>query len=189
MKQNLQQNLQVSVGIIILLWAEEIADVFLKLNLDRFGILPRQIIGLRGIFFAPFLHGGFYHLISNTIPLFILLMTMMTFYRSIWLQVTIFSALMGGLAVWAFARGGTVHIGASGVIFSLITFLLASGIFRKSFKSLLIAVAVFLFYGGVLWGVIPSNPYISWEGHLFGAAAGVFLAWIYRSEPAVEKTS
>ena len=184
----MKQNIQVSIGIIILLWLEETADIFLNLNLDRFGILPRNLIGIRGIFFSPFLHGGFPHLISNTIPLFILLLTMMTFYNSIWLRITIFSALIGGLAVWAFARGGTVHIGASGVIFSLIAFLLASGIFRKSFKALLIALVVFLFLGGVLWGVLPSNPYISWEGHLFGAIAGVFLAWIYRSQAATSRT-
>jgi membrane associated rhomboid family serine protease len=113
-------------------------------------------------------------------------MTMMTFYRSMWLRITLFSAIIGGLAVWAFARGGSVHIGASGVIFSLIVFLLASGIFRKNFKALLIALVVFFLYGGALWGVLPSNPYISWEGHLFGALAGVFLAWIYRAEPATQ---
>ena len=82
--------------------------------------------------------------------------------------------------MWAFARTGTVHIGASGVIFSLITFLLASGIFRKNIKAILIALVILFLYGGALWGVIPGQAGISWEGHLFGAIAGVLLAWVYK---------
>ena len=169
-----------ALGVVGLLWFIELIDYILPANLDVLGIIPRETRGLKGIVLSPFLHGGWKHLISNSVPLLVLLTTVLTFYKKVWLQVTIFSALIGGVAVWAFARTGTVHIGASGVIFSLITFLLASGVFRKNIKAILIALVILFLYGGALWGVIPGQEGISWEGHLFGAIAGIILAWVYK---------
>jgi len=186
MKQNLKRNLTSAFLVLVLLWIIELIDVILPVDLVQFGIVPRNIVGLRGILFAPFLHAGWYHLISNSLPLFVLLTTLFTFYGKISIQVCVFSAILGGLTVWLIARSGTVHVGASGVIFSLLTFLIASGVFRKNFKALLIALVIFFLYGGALWGVLPSNPYISWEGHLFGAIAGILIAWIYRNTSVSE---
>ena len=139
--------------------------------------------GLIGIVFSPFLHLNWIHLISNTIPLLILSFVILQFYNKLFLKVSIFSIVIGGFAVWLFGRSGTNHIGASGVIFAYIGFLLFSGIFRRNIKSILIAVVIIILYGGALiQGIIPGQKGISWEGHLFGAAAGALTAWIYRNK-------
>ena len=153
------------------------------LNIKQFGIRPRTVNGLAGIIFSPFLHLNWAHLISNTIPLLILVFVILQFYNKLFLKVSIFSILVGGFAVWLFGRSGTNHIGASGVIFAYIGFLLFSGIFRRSLKSILIAVVIIILYGGALLrGIIPGQQGVSWEGHLFGAVAGTLAAWIYRKK-------
>ncbi len=175
----MKKKITLVIIVIAILWGIRIIDIILPLNLNNLGIVPRSLVGLRGILFAPFLHGGFAHLISNTIPLFILMMTMLIFYEKTAIHVFVFSALVGGAFVWIFARSAT-HIGASGVIFSLVGYILASGVFRKNFKSILIALIIFFIYGGIIWGVLPTRPGISWEGHLFGFLAGIGLAYAYR---------
>ncbi len=183
----MKKNLKISLAFLILLWIIEIFDFITPFSLDNFGIRPLQIPGLKGILFAPFLHGGFQHLMSNSIPIVILMWTILTFYDKIWWQVTVFSVIFGGIGVWFFGGSGTVHIGASGLIFSLIGFLLASGIFRKNLKAFFIALVIFLLYGGTLFfGVLPGRPGVSWQGHFFGAIAGIVLAWVYR-KPNVKK--
>lgn len=177
------RNLSLSFRAVVILWIIFIFNYFFSaIDLRIYGIHPRSINGLVGIITSPFLHANWAHLISNSIPLFFLLLTILSFYNDIWKQVTIFSILIGGFAVWLFAGGNENHIGASGVIFSYIGFLLASGIFRMSFKAFLIALVIFFIYGGsLLQGIIPGQKGISWEGHLFGAVAGILLAWIYRN--------
>jgi len=125
------------------------------------------------------LHGSWGHIISNTLPLFFLTWALLFFYERIALRIWVFSAFLGGVLVWIFARDA-VHIGASGVIFSLISFLIASGIFRKSFKSIIVSIIIFFLYGGAIWGVLPTQPGVSWEGHLFGFLVGILLAYIYK---------
>ncbi len=171
-----------ALWIVGIIWAIFILNYIIPFaDFRNFGIKPRMTDGLIGILFAPFLHLDLSHIIGNSISLFILSATIIAFYPKIWLRVMIFSALLGGLAVWLFARGGTNHIGASGVIFSLMAFLMMSGIFRRTIKSILIGVIMFFTYGGsMLFGVLPTQPGVSWEGHLFGALAGVYLAWQFR---------
>ncbi len=185
----MKKNFITSLWAVAILWVIFIANfLFFTIEFRNYGIRPRDVDGLIGIVTSPFLHANWSHLISNSIPLFILLMTILSFYRRVWVNVTIFSIIIGGFAVWAFARGNTNHIGASGVIFSFIGFLLASGIFRMKLKSILIAVVIFFLYGGALFrGVIPNQQGISWEGHLFGAIAGVILAWVFRKINRKEK--
>lgn len=168
-----------SFKIIAILWAILIADIIIPIDLNQFGIIPRTIIGLRGIFLAPLLHSNLFHLISNTIPLFVLLIVINSFYSRISFQVIFLSVFFSGIFIWIFARSG-VHIGASGLIYSLAAFLIASGIFRKSIKSLFISLVIIFLYGGLVWGVLPTKFRVSWEGHLIGALVGIFLAYIYR---------
>ncbi len=177
------KKITLSFRIVAVLWIIFIANYFfINVDFRNYGIHPRSIDGLIGIITSPFLHGNRAHLISNSIPLFFLLLTILSFYEEIWIPVTIYSILLGGFAVWLFAGGNENHIGASGVIFSYIGFLLASGIFRMSFKTLLISIIIFFAYGGsLLQGVLPGQQGISWQGHLFGAIAGVLSAWIYRN--------
>ena len=170
------------------LWIIEILNLITGHSLNYLGIRPLEIDGIKGILFAPFLHGSVSHLMSNSLPFLILMWIVLTFYDDIWIRVSVFSIILGGIGVWLLGGQGTVHVGASGLIFSFIGFLLASGVFRRNIKSFIISLAVFLLYGGTLiFGVLPGQPGISWQGHLFGALAGVVLAWVYRKKQAQEQ--
>lgn len=164
-------------------WLSEIIDQFVfKGALDRFGIIPHSLIGLRGILFAPFLHGGFPHLIANTIPFLTLGWFVMLQETSDFFIVTIITMLVGGLGVWLFAAPSTVHIGASILIFGYLGFLLFRGIFQRNLPSILLSVIVGFLYGGLIWGVLPSQHGISWQGHLFGFIGGVIAAGMIAKE-------
>ncbi|OIP77809.1 MAG: rhomboid family intramembrane serine protease [Oscillatoriales cyanobacterium CG2_30_44_21] len=145
-------------------------------RLNSFGILPRSPIGLRGILFAPFLHGSFFHIVSNTAPFVVLGWLVMLRGISDFYAVSIISAVVGGLGTWLIGRPHSVHIGASGVIFGYFGYLLFRGYFEKSFIAIAISVAIAMTYGGLIWGVLPTQSYISWEGHLFGFIGGIIAA-------------
>ncbi len=178
------QKIKNSLFFIIILWIIWAVSLVFPMDLKNFGIIPRSIIGIRGIFLSPFLHKDLTHLISNTVPLFILLTVLYIFYARISKRVVIFSIILGNSLVWLFARKA-VHIGASGLIYSLAGFLIASGFFRKSFKLLLVSIIIILLYGGMIYGIFPTQKAISWEGHLFGAIAGVFLAYFYNKKQGI----
>lgn len=180
----MKKNLITTLWITGIIWIIFILNyIFFFIDFNQFGIRPRTINGLFGILLSPFLHLNWTHLISNTIPLFILVFVTLQFYNKLFLRVSIFSVIIGGFAVWLFGRSGTNHIGASGVIFAYIGFLLFSGIFRKSFKAILIAIIIIFLYGAALLrGIIPGQQGVSWEGHFFGVAAGSIAAWIYRKK-------
>ena len=159
-------------------WLIEIVDyVFFKGQLDQLGIKPRTILGLRGIFLAPFLHGSFGHLITNTIPFLTLgWLTMLQKTKHFYI-VSFLTMIIGGLGIWLFGAPRSVHIGASILIYGYLGFLLLRGYFQKNMPSILLSLVVFFLYGGLLWGVLPSSINISWEGHLFGFIGGGFAAW------------
>lgn len=172
-------------AIIAVLWIVEVVDSFLLSDrLQRNGIRPRTIGGLDGVVWAPFLHGGFGHLIANTIPLIVLSAAVMLHGLRTWVFATIGIVLVGGAATWLLARDA-IHIGASGVIFGYVGFLFGMAYFQRSLRAIAIAVLVGLVYGGgLLVGFLP-RPGISWEGHLFGFAAGVLTAaWLGGKRPA-----
>lgn len=145
-------------------------------RLNSFGILPQRLIGLRGIIFAPFLHGSFYHLVSNTAPFVVLGWLVMLRGINDFYFVSVISAVVGGLGTWVIGRPYSVHIGASGVIFGYFGYLLFRGYFEKSFIAIAISIVIATTYGGLIWGVLPTRTYISWEGHLFGFIGGIIAA-------------
>jgi membrane associated rhomboid family serine protease len=150
--------------------------------ITKFGIIPRTSWGLIGIFTSPFLHGGIRHLVSNTIPLIVLLFILNYFYSQKTLTVIVFTIIIGGLFVWVFGRNAN-HIGASGLIYGLASFLITNGFVEKKLLPLLVSIGVILLYGGMIWGVFPTIfGYISWESHLFGAFAGVLIAFILKGK-------
>lgn len=163
-------------GCVGLFWFLEIVDSYLGGRLDVYGIIPRNAIGLRGILFSPFLHGGFAHLSANTVPFLVLGWLIMLRETSDFFVVTIISMLVGGLGVWLFAPPYSIHIGASGVIFGYFGFLLLRGYFERSFAAILFSLIVGSLYGGIIWGVLPGQPGISWQGHLFGFIGGAIAA-------------
>ena len=168
---------------VTVLWAIEILD-FLVFHgsLDQYGIHPREPIGLLGILFAPLLHGGFPHLIANTIPFITLGWLTMIQETSDFYIATIVSALVGGLGVWLFGAANSVHIGASILIYGYLGFLLLRGYFQKNFPSIALSVFVAIAYGGFIWGVFPSQMGVSWQGHLFGFIGGAIAAKMVAKE-------
>lgn len=163
-------------GFVAIMWVLELVDIwFFRQALNVYGIFPREIIGLRGILFAPFLHAGLPHLISNTIPFLVLGWFVMLQETSDFFIVTAITMLVSGVGVWLFGATG-LHVGASGVIFGYLGFLLARGYFERNFPSILLSILVGIFYGGAIWGVLPIRQGVSWEGHLFGFVGGVIAA-------------
>ena len=170
-------------GFVAIIWILEIVDIFfLRGRLNSYGILPRHLIGLRGILFAPFLHGGFGHLIANTVPFLTLGWLIMLRETSDFFAVSALTMLVSGLGVWLFGSPA-FHIGASGLIFGYLGFLLLRGFFERSFISILLSLIVGFLYGGVIWGVLPTQPGVSWEGHLFGFIGGVLAARLLSRRP------
>ncbi len=145
-------------------------------GLNALGIAPHSFTGLRGILFAPFLHGGFYHVAANTAPFIVLGWFVMLRNISDFYFVSVMSALVGGLGTWLVGRPCTVHVGVSGVIFGYLGYLLFRGYFERSFVAIAISIAIAIAYGGMIWGVLPTRAYISWEGHLFGFIGGILAA-------------
>ena len=185
------KNIRLSLYFVAILWIVHLID-FLPINLKNFGVTPRTFDGLWGIIFSPFLHANFLHLISNTVPIFVLLFVVLQFYGRIAYKVVGLAVLLGGSLLWTFGRSemnGTAlnHIGASGLIYSLIAFLIASGIFQKKIMAVVIAFVIFFTYGGVIWGVFPGKPWVSWDGHLFGAIAGILVAYGFRRKKGINK--
>lgn len=160
------------------LWILESYDQVTGQRLDAEGIVPRDADALDGVLWAPLLHGGFAHLAANTVPFLIFGFLVLANGFGRFLAVTAVIWLLGGLGVWLVAPGDTVHVGMSGVIFGWLTYLLVRGFFARSGTQIVLAVVVFLLWGGVLWGVLPGQPGVSWQGHLFGALAGVVAAWL-----------
>ena len=184
MKKEIKQSFIIALWAVAIIWAVYVLNIIVFFaEFKGLGIRPRETWGLIGIPLSPFLHASWGHLIGNSISLFILTFLIVQFYNKLWIPVTIFSISLGGFAVWLFAGENTVHIGASGVIFSYIGFLLFSGIFRRSPKAIIIGVIILLMYGGtLLFGVLPQQPGISWQGHMFGAIAGIIAAYMYRNK-------
>lgn len=164
------------VALVGVMWVSETVDVVLDGRLDSLGIEPRQVDGLSGVVLAPFLHGGFGHLISNTVPFLLLGAAVAMSGLARLLAVTAVVTVVGGLATWLLAPGGTVHIGASGVVFGYAAYLIARGVFDRRLRSIAVGVLVAVVYGTtLLFGFVP-RPGVSWQAHLFGALAGVLAA-------------
>jgi membrane associated rhomboid family serine protease len=168
---------------VAILWAVLLLDWLLPIDLSHWGILPRKLSGLLGIPLAPFIHGGVGHLLSNTLPLIVLLVLMLASRKEAWITVAEI-ILLGGVLLWLFGRNGnaqeqTVHVGASGLIYGMIAYLVIAGFREKHILSLCIALAIGFLYGSTfLWGLLPTQKGVSWEGHLTGAIAGGILAMI-----------
>ena len=169
-------------GFALIIWAIELINMFMGHQLNRFGILPRTLFGLIGIPLSPFLHGGIWHTLMNTVPFVVLGALIITRGIREFLEISLFIILAGGVCLWLFGRA-SYHVGASGLIFGYFGFIVARGWFDKSIGSIVVAFITLFLYGGIiLWGLLPISSYISWEGHLFGLIAGVLGARLARPE-------
>jgi membrane associated rhomboid family serine protease len=184
----------IAVGVMLaLMWGEEIIDLLPGTRFDRWGVRPRSVRGLFGVAFSPFLHTGFPHLIANTIPFAILGGAIALGGTKQYVEVSLVVALTSGFGIWTFGAGNSVHIGASGLVFGYLTYLVSRGIIAKNVWWILGGLITLAFYGGLFWGLLPS-PRVSWLGHVFGAVGGVAAAWVihgdhdFDDEPATPKS-
>ena len=164
---------------VFVFWIVEIIEQTTGVSFVQLGVYPLHLKGLPGILFSPFIHSDFNHLVSNSIPFFILMFALIYFYRRISYRIFIQMYLLAGICVWLAGREAW-HIGASGVVYAMAAFHFVSGVIRNDVRLLTISVVVVFLYGGLIWGLFPINPEVSWEGHLWGAISGLALAWHYR---------
>lgn len=165
-----------TVLFILVIYAIHLLNIALGMRLNQFGLIPRTINGLPGIVTSALLHANWQHLFSNTVPLFIFLLLLKVQVEKSILPIILGVVVMGGTLVWFFGRQ-SIHIGASGLIYGLATFLTIYGFRTKKPLAWIISISVILLYGGMIWGVLPTRSYISWEAHLFGAIAGGILGY------------
>ena len=173
----ISQNLRIAFAAIAILWLVYFLNFVLIADLRLYGLKTRDIDGLWGILVAPLLHVDIHHLTANSGVLLILLAVSLSYSRALTLKAVITIVLLGGGMVWLVGKPGTLHIGASGVIFGLIGFLICIGVFRRDWKALVISVLIAILYGGALYSLLIYVPGISWSGHLFGFISGVLAAW------------
>ncbi len=165
----------------ISLWLVKLFEFAFDLNLQEFGIYPRAYTSLPKIISAPFIHGDFNHLISNSIPLFFLTVALFYFYPRLALKIISYTWLLTGLGVWLSGRYAW-HIGASGLVYAFASFLFFAGVVSKNRRLMAISLLVIFLYGGMIWGIFPNDPHISWEGHLFGFLSGILVTFYYTPE-------
>ncbi|MBS1552128.1 MAG: rhomboid family intramembrane serine protease [Bacteroidetes bacterium] len=170
---------------VCILWIVQFIQYSFETNLSSYGILPRKAAGLLGILTSPLIHADFSHLISNSLTLFLLLFGILYFYRSSVIKVFFIIYLIDGLLVWIFARQ-SFHIGASGLVYGFAGFLFFSGVFRKDKRSIALSLLIVFLYGGMIWGILPTDPQISFESHLFGGVIGLICAFIFRKNDPPE---
>ncbi|MHC1730044.1 MAG: rhomboid family intramembrane serine protease [Syntrophobacteraceae bacterium] len=177
-----RNNVEITFTCVALLWIVYFIGLLLPFDLLSYGIRPRSVDGLPGLLFAPFLHAGINHLVSNTLALAALLFFSLMYSRKLTFKAIIIIALIGGGGTWLFGTPNTVHVGASGIIFGLVGYLLAIGFFRRELLALLVSIAVACYYGWALFSLFIVLPGVSWAGHFFGFGSGILAAWITRGE-------
>jgi len=173
---------KIALVFIAIIWAVFIFDFLMPfVDLNDYGIHPRHLNSLIGIFTTIFLHSGFNHLASNTLPLLLAITALFGNYPQMAKKVLFFSIVLTGILVWGFARSAN-HIGASGLLYALLTFIFVSGFFKKDIQSIGISIAIAFLYSSLIFGILPNEKHISWESHLFGMGVGVFLAILFRKK-------
>jgi membrane associated rhomboid family serine protease len=177
----LSKAVAVNGGTVGIMWVLELIDQMTRNSLDRFGIQPRDVDGLGDILLAPWLHFGWGHLISNSIPFLVLGILIYLSGVGRWLVTVLVTAVVSGITVWLISPPNSLTLGASGIVFGFLTYLLVRGFFTRKLSQIVIAVVVMLLYGGVLWGIFPTSAGVSWQGHLGGAVGGVLSAWLMHS--------
>jgi len=185
-KKKFLSSLFFPVLFLVLLWAILFIEKHADINLTDYGIFPLRVSGIKGIIFAPFIHGSVQHLFNNSIPLLVLGTAIFYFYREVAYKILILSWIISGFWVWIMARPA-YHIGASGLIYAWASFLFFSGIIRKNINLLAISMLVIFLYGSLVWGIFPLEDEVSWESHLMGGIAGLILSFYYKQYGPVKE--
>ena len=163
------------------MWMVKLVEYNFGISFADYGVRPKSLSGLKGILFSPFIHKDFSHLINNSYPILILGGMLFSFYKKIAAQLFLWLFFIAGFWLWIIGRP-SFHIGASGIIYALASFLFISGIIRKNPRLAAVSMLIIFLYGSMIWGVLPTKEHISWEGHLSGFMAGIIVAIFYRNE-------
>jgi membrane associated rhomboid family serine protease len=180
-RKHLVESLRFPLLAILVIWSVHFYQSIEHWDAAAYGIMSRRMWGIPGIITGPMVHGSWKHLISNTFPLFVLTGLTIYFYRKVAMRAFWMIYFMTGSAVWLFARPVS-HIGASGIVYGLVSFIFWNGIFRRSLRSIILALIVMLVYSGMFFGILPDQEGISWESHLLGSMAGIFASFWFKGE-------
>ena len=181
MKRKNLTSLKFSAIVLIIIWSVKIFEIVFDFDFTEYGVLPRKFNGLIGILFSPLIHADVNHLLSNSLPVIILCLLIFNFYIEIAKKILIYLYFISGLWLWCIGRE-SFHIGASGLIYAMASFLFFSGILRKNSQLSAVALLVIFIYGGLFWGLFPIHKNVSWEGHLTGFIAGILVSFIFRKD-------
>ena len=166
---------------LLAMWLTKLIELKFDCSFVKFGVLPQTAKGLKGVLFSPFIHKDLTHLFNNSYPILILGGLLFSVYRKIALQIFVWLFFISGFWLWIIGRP-SFHIGASGIIYALASFLFISGIIRKNPRLAAVSLVIIFLYGSMIWGILPTKESISWEGHLAGFVAGILIAIFYRDE-------
>lgn len=166
---------------VLLIWFVYFIEINFGFNFNKYGIYPKSFMGLRGILFSPFIHSDTTHLFNNSVPLAVMLGCLYYFYQKIANKVIVIGLILTGVLTWILGRP-SYHIGASGIIYLLVSFIFFSGIFRKYYRLIALSLVVVFLYGSMVWYIFPTEERISWEGHLSGFMVGSFFAFVFRKK-------
>ena len=184
----------IPITYVIAIWFIYWVEINYNFNFNKYGVFPRTLVGFRGVFLTHFIHSNTAHLFNNSIPLFVLLLSVFMFYKEVALKVLAYGALLTGFLTWIIARE-SYHIGASGVVYLLFSFVFFSGLLKKHFRLVAVSLIVIFLYGSMIWYVLPIKDGMSWEGHLSGFVVGLVFAFLYKNkgiqkiEPYFEETA
>ena len=181
MKKKKLKSLKFSAIVLIIIWSVKIFEIVFDYDFTEYGVLPRKFNGLTGILFSPLIHSDVNHLLNNSLPVIILCLLIFNFYSQIAKKIFIYLYFISGLWLWCIGRE-SFHIGASGLIYAMASFLFFSGILRKNSQLSAVALLVIFIYGGLFWGLFPIHKNVSWEGHLTGFIAGILVSFIFRKD-------
>ena len=165
--------------LLLLIWLVYVVEVFLGYNFTPYGIKPKHLSGIKGVFLSPFIHADISHLYNNSIPVLVLSLALRFFYKKVFWRVLLFSIIVSGVLTWCIGRP-SYHIGISGLIYALATFLFFKGVIVQHYRLIALSLAVIFYYGSMIWYVFPVKENISWEGHLAGFIAGFLAALVYK---------
>ena len=178
--------LLIPIIFIFSIWFIYWIEIQFSLNFTKFGVLPRNLSGLKGVLFSPFIHSDTNHLFNNSVPLFVLISFLVYFYRSVYLKVLLFGGFLSGFLTWVIAREA-YHIGASGIVYLVFSFVFFSGIIKKQFQLVAVSLIVIFLYGSMIWYVLPIKDGVSWEGHLSGFLIGFIFSFVFKQKGIIKE--
>ena len=176
----------IPIAYVLIIWIIYGIEIAFGYNFNKYGVYPRNLMGFRGVFLTHFIHNNTSHLFNNSIPLFVLLSSLFYFYKEVAYKVLFFGGFFAGFITWMIARE-SYHIGASGIVYVLFSFVFFSGVIKKHYRLVALSLIVIFLYGSMIWYILPIKDGISWEGHLSGLLVGLFFSILYRNKGIVKE--